>query len=91
MGGGGDLFIPNSAFKKKHRLQNSPYFCVFKYALNAWNKLKYGKYGKIKDIKYVFQKIFLIFWIERQTFLGDEKLKIIERFRITFLTANGRR
>lgn len=59
--------------------------------LNAWNKLKYVKYGKIKDIKYVFQKIFLIFWIERQTFLGNEKLKIIERFRITFLKANGRR
>ena len=59
--------------------------------LNSFDKLKYCKYGEKKDIKYVFQTIFLTFWIERQTFLGDEKLKIIERFRIKFLTANGRR
>ena len=57
--------------------------------LNAWNELKYGYYGETKDIKYVYKNIFLIFWIERQTFLGDENI-IIERFRITFLTANGR-
>ena len=41
--------------------------------LNAWNELKYGYYGETKDIKYVYKNIFLIFWIERQIFLGDEK------------------